>query len=42
MKKQHLLALLLVIAGMVTACTKQLTQIPDTSKVLSNFFTTEK
>lgn len=41
MKKLRLLTALLVLICMATACTKQLTQIPDTSKVLNNFFTTE-
>lgn len=39
MKNWKLLSFLIVIGA--TACTKQLTQIPETSKVLSNFFTTE-
>lgn len=39
MKNWKLLSFLIVMVA--TACTKQLTQIPDTSKVLSNFFTTE-
>lgn len=41
MKNLKLLSFLMIIILVATACTKQLTQIPDTSKVLSNFFTTE-
>ena len=41
MKNRKLLSLLIVIIVAGTACTKQLTQIPDTSKVMNNFFTTE-
>ncbi|PSK89523.1 RagB/SusD family nutrient uptake outer membrane protein [Taibaiella chishuiensis] len=41
MKNRKLRMAVLGLMVTASACTKQLTQIPDTSKVLSNFFTTE-
>jgi hypothetical protein len=41
MKNWKILSLLAFALFTLNACTKQLTQIPDTSKVLSHFFTTE-
>ncbi|WP_118975312.1 RagB/SusD family nutrient uptake outer membrane protein [Taibaiella koreensis] len=41
MKNRNLLLFLIAVVLVATACTKELTQIPNTSKVLNNFFTTE-